>query len=92
MGLWPAVCSHFFQRSIGICSFCSLRFKEDLPMKRQNGLTLAAFVLLFSASALASSIDPGGIIRKGYDYADPGVAIVEPGLILTFDGEPRYFL
>ena len=59
-------------------------------MNSRNGLTLAAvIVVLFSATALASSIaDPGGIIRKGYDYADPGVAIVEPGLILTFDGEP----
>lgn len=56
-------------------------------MKRRNGLTIAALVLLLSASALASSIpDPGGIIRRGSDYTG-GVAIIEPGLILTFDDE-----
>ena len=55
-------------------------------MKCRNGLTLAAIVLLFSACSLAGTIDPGGIIRKGDGYT--GYAIVEPGLFLTFEGEP----
>ena len=56
-------------------------------MKRRNGVTIAAVLLLLSAAALASSIaDPGGIIRSGSDYT--GYAIIEPGLFLTFDGEP----
>lgn len=55
-------------------------------MKRRNGLTLAVVVLLFSACSLASTIDPGGIIRSGDGYT--GYAIIEPGLFLTFDGEP----
>ena len=53
-------------------------------MKRRNGLTVAAMVLLFAGSALASSIaDPGGIIRPGSEYGTQ--AIIGPGLILTFN-------
>ncbi|HKW66023.1 MAG TPA: PEP-CTERM sorting domain-containing protein [Terriglobales bacterium] len=59
-------------------------------MKRRNGLTLAAAVLLLSASALASSIaDPGGIIRKGDNYDK--FAIIGEGFSISFDGEPLPF-
>jgi PEP-CTERM motif len=54
-------------------------------MKRRNGLTLAAVVLLFSACSLASTIDPGGIIRSGSDYGN--YAIIEPDLTLSFDNQ-----
>jgi hypothetical protein len=51
-------------------------------MKRRNGLTLAAVVLLFSACSLASTIDPGGIIRSGIGYEN--VAIIHPDFSITF--------
>jgi PEP-CTERM motif len=54
-------------------------------MKRRNGLTLAAVVLLFSACSLASTItDPGGIIRSGSDYSN--FAIIHENLTITFNG------
>lgn len=52
-------------------------------MKRRNGLTLAAIVILCSASALAGSVaDPGGIIRRGIGYEN--VAIIHPDFSITF--------
>lgn len=59
-------------------------------MKRRNGVVIAALVLLLSASALASSIgDPGGIIRRGYNYDES--AIIGEGFSITFNGEPLAF-
>jgi hypothetical protein len=59
-------------------------------MKRQNGLIVAAVVLLLSASALASTIgDPGGIIRRGISYDE--FAIIGEGFTITFNGEPLSF-
>src|SRR5690348_3259727 len=72
-------------RSAG-CYDLLLSRRRTRPMKRRNGLTLAAVVLLFSACSMASTIDPGGIIRRGSDY--PHYAIIEPGLVLTFNGDP----
>ena len=55
-------------------------------MKRRNGLTLAAIVILCSASALAGSIaDPGGIIRSGSEYDN--YAIIKPDLTLSFNDQ-----
>ncbi|HKW24191.1 MAG TPA: PEP-CTERM sorting domain-containing protein [Terriglobales bacterium] len=55
-------------------------------MKRRNGLTLAAVVLLFSACTLASTIpDPGGIIRRGSGYTTD-VAVIEPDLSIKING------
>jgi hypothetical protein len=52
-------------------------------MNPRNGLTLAAVIVLFSATALASSIgDPGGIIRKGINYTN--FAVIHPDFTITF--------
>jgi PEP-CTERM motif len=52
-------------------------------MKRRNGLTIAAVLLLLSAAASASSIaDPGGIIRSGDGYEN--FAIIHPDFSITF--------
>lgn len=59
-------------------------------MKHCNLVVAVSALLLLSGSALASSLgDPGGIIRKGDNYAT--VAIIEPGPVITFNGEPLSF-
>lgn len=59
-------------------------------MKSQKGLTIAALVLLLSASAWATAIpDPGGIIRSGDNYTT--FAIIGEGFSISFDGKPLAF-
>lgn len=58
-------------------------------MKRQFLLTVATVLLLFSACALAGTIDPGGIIRSGSEYEN--YAVIGPGFTITFHGDPVPF-
>ena len=55
-------------------------------MKLCKALTIMAILVLWSAYSLASSIgDPGGIIRRGFDYDTE--AIINEDLQLTFGNE-----